>query len=59
MIANGLARASSAIAIESKPIATNTPGLRNPVVPVISLAPARPANAPESAITSTIDAVRR
>ena len=54
MMPKGLARASSAMAMASKPIPTNTPGLRNPDVPVISLAPAIPAKAPEMAMTRMI-----
>ena len=50
MMAKGLARASRAIAMASKPMPANAPGLRNPEVPVISPAPATPAKAPDSAI---------
>ncbi len=35
-------------------MATKTPGLRKPDVPLISLAPAKPAKAPEIAITRMI-----
>ena len=54
MMPKGLARARSAMAMASKPMPTNTPGLRNPAVPVISPAPASPAKAPEITITMMI-----
>jgi hypothetical protein len=54
MMPKGLARASSAMAMASNPMPTNTPGLRNPDVPVISPAPASPAKAPEKIITRMI-----
>ena len=54
MMATGLVRANRAMAMPSKPIKKNVPGWKNPLVPEISEAAARPANAPDAAIEATI-----